>query len=149
VPDGHEHQVNTEVDSHIAVAQAVNAISRALPFGPSTGYTAGGGGEGGHFAISSLDELNTLKTRWEVLVEKIDAAGEKLRMAADLVRPPAQDGPSKYEADKTRLTLQAAIEHNQAMGLYAQGYVEKLAAAAADYAATEDGNTAGIKKSGD
>ncbi|MGX7825601.1 hypothetical protein ACTG9Q_10965 [Actinokineospora sp. 24-640] len=149
MPDGHEQQVNTEVDGHIAVARTINAISRVLPFGPGAGYTAGGGGEGGHFAISSLDELNALKTRWEVLVEKIDSAGEKLRMAADLVRPPAQDGPSEYEAGKTRLTLQAAIEHNQMMGLYAQGYVDKLTAAAADYAATEGDNTAGIKKSGD
>lgn len=149
MPDGHEQQVNTEVDGHIAVAKAVNAVSRALPFGPGAGYTAGGGGEGGHFAISSLDELNALKTRWEVLVEKIDSAGEKLRMAARFVQPPAQDGPSGYEAEKTLLTLQAAIEHNQVMGLYAQNYVEKLAAAAADYEATEGGNAAGIKKSGD
>ncbi|MGW5050464.1 hypothetical protein [Actinokineospora sp. NPDC004072] len=135
------------------IDQQVNLISvlERLPFlGPAATamYSSGGGGEGGRFAISSLAELDALITRWQGILDKIDESRSKLDDALAHVLPPAEDGPSNFEAEKTKASLQAALEHNIVMADYAAGYIKKLQAARADYAGTESENTATVNNSG-
>ncbi|GGS16228.1 MULTISPECIES: hypothetical protein [Actinokineospora] len=135
------------------IDQQVNMITvlENLPFlGPAATamYSSGGGGEGGRFAISSLAELDALIARWESILVKIDEGGSKLDDALAHVLPPAEDAPSNFEAERTKASLQAALDHNIVMSDYAKGYIEKLKAARADYAGTESENTATVNNSG-
>ncbi|MFC5286891.1 hypothetical protein ACFPM7_07490 [Actinokineospora guangxiensis] len=143
-PAGSDEQIDQQVTT-------VEFMENMPFFGTffSNGYQSGGGGEGGHFAISSLAELDALIARWEGIIEKIDSSGRKLDAALQFVRPPAQDGPSQTEAEKTRNSLIAAQDHNLTMGEYALNYVKKLKAARSDYATTEDVNTSTVNNSGD
>jgi hypothetical protein len=155
MPDGTGAETTTEQeptpDEQIDGQVTIVEVLERLPFlgdAARAAYSSGGGGDGGHFAISSLAELDALIARWEGIVEKIDTSGEKLDLALQHVQPPAKDGPSQTEAEKTRESLTAALDHNLIMREYAQTYVEKLRAARADYANTEDSNTFTVTNSG-
>jgi hypothetical protein len=143
-PAGSDEQIDQQVTT-------VEFMENMPFFGTlfSNGYQSGGGGEGGHFAISSLAELDALISRWEGIVDKIDTSGRKIDTALQYVQPPAQDGPSQTEAEKTTTSLMEAQRHNMVMSQYAQNYIKKLKAARGDYANTEETNTSTVQNSGD
>ena len=141
-PGTPEQQLNTEV----TLGKVYNTINQMIPWGSGAPIEAGGGGAGGHFTLS-VPALNALIAQWTSVRDKIEASGDKLGIAANLVQPPADDTMSNAEADATRDSLRKAIEHNQAMRDYAQSYIDKLVKARNDYENTEGHNTSAVRSS--
>lgn len=129
-----------QIDGQVAV---INLLDNLPFFGNAArdAYASGGGGAGGTFQIASLAELDGLINQWQSLVDRMDESRQRLEQAVRHVQAPAQDTPSQTEAMATKDSINAAIDHNMIMREYAQGYVEKLQAARADYAGTESDNT--------
>ncbi|WP_156758421.1 hypothetical protein [Actinokineospora pegani] len=103
---------------------------------------------GGHFAVTSLDELNSLLKRWQQVKDEIDAAGYRLEETQRLIDSPADDPASKNQLSASRTSLVRATEHNNQMLLMATRFVEALQSAREQYAGTEAGNNSAITQSG-
>ncbi|WP_139190889.1 hypothetical protein [Actinokineospora iranica] len=138
-----ELTVDQQIDLEVAVTTFAESVPRL--FGAQPEIVAGGGGEGGHYNITSLDEFESLIRRWQDIQDKIEDSGKKLKVAAQTVAPPAEDQPSRDQAQATVDSLEKAVDHNAAMVIYAQGYIDKLISARDAYAATEDGNAAALR----
>lgn len=150
MPDGTGTEQTPGSDQQIDGQVAIVNLLDALPFfgdAARNAYVSGGGGAGGKFEISSLAELDALIGQWESLVEQMDLSRDKLSGALQFVQPPADDAPSRSEASATQDSINAAIDHNMSMRDYAQAYVDKLKAARADYAGTEDANATNVANS--
>ncbi len=98
---------------------------------------SGGGGSGGQYLFANLDELNSIITDLETLRDNIRNDGEKLRLAHQLITPPAEDDMSHLEAQSTLDSLVKAIEHNDAMIAYADAEIAKIQAARNAYVNTD------------
>ncbi|MFL6143206.1 MAG: hypothetical protein ACJ72N_15250 [Labedaea sp.] len=109
---------------------------------------SGGGGAGGQYVFASLAELDGLITDWEALRDRIRDRDVKFRRAISLIAPPADDLMSRLQAKGVVGSLVKAQAHNLAMFTYADGYVTKLKAAHAQYAAIDADNAALIRRSG-
>lgn len=109
---------------------------------------SGGGGEGGQYVFASLAELDGVIAQWEALRDRIRGRGALLSRAISLIEPPADDLMSTFQAGNAARSLERAQEHRQAMEDYAAGYVEKLHAARARYAAAESDNAARLRDAG-
>lgn len=110
---------------------------------------SGGGGADGSYVFASLEDLDGIIADWTALRDRIVARGEKLMQAAGLITPPAEDSVSRYHADATVRSLQKARDHNIAMTTYADGYIDKLSAARAQYSATDEQSAANIRRAGE
>ncbi|WP_091453922.1 hypothetical protein [Actinokineospora iranica] len=138
-----ELTVDQQIDLEVAVTTFAESVPRL--FGAQPEIVAGGGGEGGHYNITSLDEFESLIRRWQDVRDKIEDSGKKLGVAAQIVEPPADDQASTDQAAATVASLEEAVRHNTAMWTYAQGYIDKLTAARDAYAATEGGNADALR----
>lgn len=103
-----------------------------LPYG-----TSGGGGQGGTYLFANLAELDRLIAKWEAVRTRISVTGNNIGMAAEWVRPPADDDSSVRQAKALASSLNAAVEHNKKMFEYASGYIDKLNVTRAQYAADD------------
>ncbi|WP_285504763.1 hypothetical protein [Actinokineospora sp. NBRC 105648] len=130
----------------VTVAQVHEAVAKVLP-GTQTPFAAGGGG-GGQYQLASVAELDALIAQWQVIHDKIDSTGQKLRQARDLIEPPAADEMSRKEAQATVHSLNQARDHNVAMRKYATAYIDKLVAARQAYENTEQHNAAALRLTG-
>jgi len=111
-----------------------------LPYGAS-----GGGGEGGDYVFTDLDELGAIITDLEALTEEIRNDGRGLNQATELATPPAEDSMSTGQASAYVASLNKAKTHNDAMAAYAQSQLDKLKAARTSYAETDAGATARLQ----
>ena len=106
------------------------------------------GGEG-RYVFADLGELDTIIAEWSAIRDRIEDRGNRLTRAVGLITPPAEDTVSRLHALRTRASLQKALEHNDAMRVYTQAYVDKLTAAHAQYADSEGQASAAIRRSGE
>lgn len=152
MPEGTEPgTVDQQLNAEVGMGRVYNTVAETigrLPWvNPPAHLTTGGGGEGGKFYIASVTELDSLIAQWTIIRDKITVSGRRLTQAVHEVEPPANDEMSRKEAEATRASLERAIEHNVAMGDYAQGYIDKLTAARHSYENTEGHNTSAVQHS--
>ncbi|WP_133902381.1 hypothetical protein [Actinophytocola oryzae] len=128
-------QVNGEI-----VREGVLGWWRAL-FGlnPTEEYQAGGGGAGGQFMFASIEELDTVITRWEDERDGILADREKISEAYYSITPPAGDSMSRGQATASQDSLANMWHHNDAMLKYAENYIAKLKASRRQMSLNEEG----------
>lgn len=117
-------------------------------FGDLLGQDPFGGGGAGTYLFADLAELDSVTTQWRAERDKIQDRDAKINQAIFLVAPPAEDMMSQGQANAFKNSLQKLQEHNQALFDYARGYVLKLEAVRASYAAMEDTSTTRIKSAG-
>lgn len=99
------------------------------------------GGQGGDYVFTDLDHIDRLITKWRTIRDDTGADGDAIGRAIREIVPPADDEPSVNQAKAAGASLNEAQRHNQAMVDYIDGYLAKLEAARAQYAATEQDNT--------
>lgn len=134
------------VEAGIADARFGQAGLASLGVGDRLGT---GGGEGGQFVFADLAELKSVTDQWKAERDRIVSDGKKINRAIELCTPPAGDLMSKYQANALRKSLTEALNHNQAMFSYADGYVQKLEASHTSMAATEQDNVKRLHTSGE
>lgn len=110
--------------------------------GPSGGFsryitTSGGGGLGGRYVFASLAELDEIIVEWTSIRDDLAAAGEGLRQALMMDLTPADDDMSGGQASALYTSLLGAADHNDSMASYMNSYIDKITAARAEYAATD------------
>jgi hypothetical protein len=106
---------------------------------------SGGGGAGGQFVFTNLEELDGIITDLETLRDDIAKDGAKLRQARQVIVPPGEDIMSRMEATATVNSLDKALEHNLAMFTYAGAEIEKMRAARATYANSDEAGAAWLR----
>ncbi|MPZ81805.1 MAG: hypothetical protein GEV28_15960 [Actinophytocola sp.] len=99
---------------------------------------SGGGGAGGNYVFADLDELDAIIDEWTAIRDGVQADGRKLLQAQQLIVAPAKDLMSQLQPAAMNESLTKAIGHNAAMADYADGYVQKLQAARAQYGADDE-----------
>ena len=102
------------------------------------GNIAAESGAGGSYMFADLAELDEIIARWINVRDGVQTDGDKLFQAQQLIVPPAQDFMSRLQPLAMNNSLDKALEHNAAMAAYADGYVQKLQAARAQYAAEDE-----------
>ena len=102
---------------------------------------SGGGGQGGNYVFTDLAHLDRIITKWTTIRDDLTEDGRQIFGAIQKIVPPAEDAPSINQAKAARESLRKGQLHNQAMIDYVDGYLEKLRATRAQYAATEETNT--------
>lgn len=135
-PGTPEDQVNAEITRE---SSGVLAWWRSLFGGDDTPYEAGGGGRGGQFMFASVDELNSVITRWEQERDGIKADRDQIAEAYYAVQYPAADPLSVEQADASKNSLANMWQHSNAMFGYAENYIEKLKASRDQMTTMEDG----------
>ena len=100
------------------------------------------------YVFADLDELSGIIAEWTAIRDRIEDRGNRLTRAVGLITPPAEDTVSRLHALRTRASLQKALEHNDAMRVYTQAYVDKLTAAQARYSGSDAQASAAIRRSG-
>ncbi|RJQ70998.1 PE domain-containing protein [Pseudonocardiaceae bacterium YIM PH 21723] len=103
--------------------------------GPLGEGTYGGGGAGGKFRVSP-DELAGLINQWEDLRTDLQTAWDQSQVMVG-VRGPGTEQASGTMAKAANTSGGAYQEHNQAMRVYADGYIKKLRAALNNYTRNE------------
>jgi len=103
-------------------------------------HESGGGGTGGQFMFASLEELDSVITKWEGERDGILADREQIYEAYDVIKDPAADAMSRYQANASRDSIANMFQHNNAMLRYAENYISKLKASREQMAIMEDGN---------
>ncbi|CAM4000978.1 hypothetical protein KIPE111705_35610 [Kibdelosporangium persicum] len=106
---------------------------------------AGGGGTGGKWVFTSVDQLDDLIKEWTDVGLAIQGRLKKIRDAQALIYPPADDILSRFQADGLADSLEAMAQHADSMYKYADTYVQKLADTRSAYVNTEGDNTARMK----
>lgn len=134
------------VDAGIADARFGQAGLGSLRVGERMGT---GGGGGGQFVFADLAELDSVTAQWKAERDRVFNDGQTLRNAIDRCNPPAPDMMSIYQADALKKSLNVALEHNQAMFAYANGYVQKLEALRKAMSGTEQDNADRLRTNGE
>jgi hypothetical protein len=135
-PGTPEDQVNAEITRE---SSGVLAWWRSIFGGDDTPYEAGGGGQGGQFMFASVDELNSVITRWEDERDGIRQDRDQIRDAYWAVKYPAADPMSRQLADSSKNSLANMWQHSNSMFEYAENYIEKLKASRDQMTTMEDG----------
>lgn len=103
-----------------------------------------GGGAGYQFDPAEVD--NVIQ-KLQNVVEKTEKAEHELRNAGKAVQPaPADDGPSTRQAAAVVQSLNKALEHNEALKKYANGFIAKLQSAKAAYGDAEGQNAGNVAR---
>ncbi len=109
------------------------------------GDASGGGGAGGAYVFTDLDHLDRVIGRWRSIRDDIHTDNQMVSEVLRVINPPAEDNPSVTQARAASESLASGRAHNQAMVDYANGFIEKLEATRAAYAATEDNTTEAMR----
>ena len=125
-----------QVNQEIAGAE-VSSWWRAL-FGLDP-YQAGGGGTGGQFMFASLEDLDSMISKWEDERDGILADRDAIADAYWTIKDPAGDVMSRGQANASKDSLANMYYHSDAMLKYAENYIAKLNASRRQIATTEDG----------
>lgn len=131
-----------QVDAQVMLARVTETVGAM--FGGNTQMDSGGGGAGDSFQFESLEQLDALIGQWKAKVDAITARGERIVVAQGFIEAPAGDIMSQFQAKASVQSLDAMMEHNDKMRIYAANYVKKLTDARATYANTEDANAIGL-----
>ena len=130
-----------QVDQEIASTEVLNWWRSLFGFGGEPQpHESGGGGTGGQFMFASIEELDGVITQWENEREGILADLKQIYEAYDVIKEPAGDAMSKYQADASRDSIANMYHHNNAMLNYADNYIAKLKASREQMAVMEEGN---------
>ncbi|SDD01616.1 hypothetical protein [Actinokineospora iranica] len=143
MPEGTEQapaDLETQVATEVALRKLLKIPGQLFPGMPTPGIAPTTGAGDGHYAISSIAELDSLIKQWEALRDRIRTNRVKLEAVRGLIKPLAGDDASKQEAEASQASMDAAINHNRSMGDYVQGYIDTLAAARHEYENTEGHN---------
>lgn len=103
--------------------------------GESRGRVYGGGG-GGSFKMDP-QELETVISHWEDLLDKLTADGLKIERVADSLRAPAQDTASGGYVSSGLDSILALKTQNDSMMDYVKNYIKKLNIAKSGTVATD------------
>lgn len=99
---------------------------------------------GGQYLFADLAELDGVIAEWQDLITAIDQDQRQIIDALAGPRQAAADGVSDANSSRTVAVLDGMREHNMTLLQYADAYVEKLVAARAAMASTEETNEARI-----
>ena len=105
------------------------------------GGASGGGGAGGSYVFADLDHLDRIIGRWRSIRDDIINDNFIVSNVLRVIMSPADDNPSVTQARAASTSLSSGQVHNQAMVDYANGFIEKLEATRAQYAAAENNST--------
>jgi hypothetical protein len=130
------------------VAYQEDNSSNAGPTGKTLTPPAGGGGGGGTYVFASLDELDTIIAKWEAVRRRIQANGMRILQAQDAVVAPADNAPSRIQAQTLTSSLETGRLHNEAMFDYANAYIQKLRASRARYASDDQAGVDQLRRAG-
>ncbi|SDC80768.1 hypothetical protein [Actinokineospora iranica] len=137
--------IETQVGAEVAYRKLLKIPGQLFPGMTPPGATPASGGRGdGHYAISSIAELDSLIEQWKALLKRIDDNRRKIEAVKNLITPLAGDEASQKEATASQASMDAAITHNLSMRAYVQGYIDTLTAARHEYENTEGHNTTAI-----
>jgi hypothetical protein len=128
------------------VAYQEDNSSNAGPTGRTLTPPAGGGD--GRYVFADLAELDSIIAKWEAVRDRIRDNGRKIIEARDAVTPPADNAPSRIQADVLANSLDTGHQHNLAMFDYANSYIQKLQASRARYAADDQASADNIGQAG-
>ena len=139
--------VSTDISTQVVQAQLAEMTRGWFGTATTPEVTAGGGGAGGYYNITSLDQLNGFITRWKLIRDKIEEFGQRLGSAKQDAQPPADNEPSRMQARAAQESLQKAIDHNLKNLDYAKDYIRKMEATRDSYLHAEEYNTGTIDNS--
>jgi hypothetical protein len=103
----------------------------------------------GQYVFTDLAQLDGVISEWTAIRDRVVDRGLRLVQAAGFITPPAEDTASQGYTKATRESVLKAVSHCDAMRAYADGYIQKLVAARAQYAETEVQTATNIRQSGD
>lgn len=119
-------QTQSDIDIQIATQHALNAaaILTHQPTSPHPITTATSpSGNGYQFDPETITKRIT---DWQHVLDDIIADQSELDAAKEKANPPSPDKPAVQNARRTRASIQAAIDQNQAMQQYAQAWLDAL-----------------------
>jgi ElaB/YqjD/DUF883 family membrane-anchored ribosome-binding protein len=127
-------QANTEIDEEARKArEAEHERVQDGPWNPfGTGHTTVVNNGGGGYAFDP-EVIAQKITQWEQLLHDLREDGRELDDAVNAVKPPSADQPAGEQAEATRQSIIAAIEHNVRMRKYARAYIDGLRKANGTY----------------
>lgn len=99
--------------------------------------------------FADLAELKSVTDQWKAERDRIFNDGQTIHDAIQRCTAPAGDLMSKYQANALQTSLTEALNHNQAMFSYADGYVQKLEASQMKMGETEQDNVNRLRTSGE
>ncbi|VVJ25304.1 Uncharacterised protein [Amycolatopsis camponoti] len=103
----------------------------------TSGRVYGGGGKGGQFKMDP-DELSSVISQWEDVLDKIVEDGNKIQSLVYAPKlAPGEDAVSGSYASTTSDSIAALQRQNDSMRKYAQEYIKKLKAAQTKTVATD------------
>jgi hypothetical protein len=135
-PGTPEDQVNAEITREGVLSWWRGLFGMETPDAP---YEAGGGGRGGQFMFASVEELDSVITRWEDERDGILDDRDKIADAYYAIKYPAADPMSRQLADSSKNSLANMWQHSNAMLDYAENYIAKLKASRNQMSTSEDG----------
>lgn len=103
----------------------------------------------GQYMFTDLAELDGVISEWTTIRDRVADRAMRLRQTAGFITSPAEDAASRGYTQATLESLLKAVSHSDAMRAYADGYIEKLSAARAQYAETETRTVTNIRQSGE
>jgi hypothetical protein len=107
---------------------------RTLVGAPESQYEAGGGGDKGQFMFADLAELDSVIAKWEKQEVDIEDDRQHIQSALDSIQDPAADMMSRFQAEASRNSLNAMLEHNRQMAKYTADYLNRLRQSRTDMA---------------
>ena len=129
----------TEVTDAEAEARAAEHArvfnARFNPFSDGSAAAATtihGGASGGGYRFDA-ETMKAKITQWEQLLGDLQTDGFALRQAMQAAVPPSVDKPAVQQAEATRTSIKAAIDHNAKMCDYAMAYIIALKKANGSY----------------
>ena len=115
-------------------------ISGLLP-----GVTGGGSGAPGPGGYKFDAETIAKKiTEWQQVLSDLEKDGSNLRNAAQAIEPPSGDEPATEQANATRVSINAAADHNLDMQQYALAYILALQKANGTYVQQDESVTSSL-----
>jgi hypothetical protein len=116
-----EEQLGAEID----LAKVTNQLY-TLVGAPDQQYAAGGGGDKGKFVFADLAELDSVISMWEKQALDIEDDRQHIQSALNQIQDPAGDIMSRVQAQTSRGSLDAMLEHNRQMAKYTTDYINRL-----------------------